>query len=196
MTKIQLATKAAWNGLFLFFFGNILAVCSYISLDPEKMQHVPMELEKMKWLYFLVFFCVCLLLALTFLFLRNLSMPLRLTETSVVVTEQNWRAFFIKANRLACVFAGIILLCDHRDALDSAGSLIVDFLPAARDWLTLWVEGKVSFALEKTFIAVVHIFYPFGFLAFCSYLVLGANGFIRWQIRLFEKSITKEPCNE
>jgi hypothetical protein len=192
MTKIQIATKAVWNGLFLIFFGNILAVCRTISLDPEKIRYVHLNPAKMNWIYFIVFFCICLFLALTFHFLRNLSMPLRLTETSVVVMEQNWRAFFIKTNRLACVFVGIILLCDHRDVLDSVGSLIIGFFPAVHDWFTLWVEGNVSFALEKVFNAIVHIFYPFGFLAFCSYLILGANGFIRWQISLFEKHIAKE----
>jgi hypothetical protein len=186
MTKIQLAAKAVWNGLMLLFLGNILSLC----------RNVALVTEKIRWSYFVVFFCACLFLTLTFLFMRNLSLPLRLTGTNTIYFERGWRVFFIRVNRLVCVFVGLALLAIHQKALNSVGSLVVDFLPAVRDWFTLWVEGKVSFALEKTFIAVMHIFYPFGFLAFCGYLIFGADCFIRWQIRLFDKSITKEPCNE
>ncbi len=182
MTKIQIATKAAWNGLFLLLFGETLTIFYDFSSHSEQM--------KLSWLMF--FFVICAFLVLVFFFLRNFSLPLRLTGTPVIAMEDDLREFFIKTSRLTCVFVGIILLCDHRDALDSVGSLIIGFFPAVRDWITLWVEGNVSFALEKVFIAIVHIFYPFGFLAFCSYLVLGANGFIRWQINLSDKYITKE----
>ena len=186
MTKIQIATKAAWNGLFLLLFGETLTIFYDFSSRSEQM----------KWSGVVFFLVICAFLVLVFFFLHNFSLPLRLTRTPVIAMKDDLREFFIKTSRLTCVFVGIILLCDHRDALDSVGSLIIGFFPAVRDWFTLWVEGRISFALGKTFIAATYIFYPFGFLVFCGYLIFGADRFIRRQINLFNKHLSKESCNE
>ena len=182
MTKIQIATKAAWNGLFLLLFGEILEIFDDFSSHSEQM--------KLSWLMF--FFVICAFLVLVFFFLRNFSLPLRLTGTPVIAMEDDLREFFIKTSRLTCVFVGLIVLGWHFRAIDFTAFLIVGFFPAVRDWFTLCVEGRFSFALEKTFIAVTYLFYPFGFLLFCGYLIFGADRFIRWQINLSDKYITKE----
>ena len=182
MTKIQIATKAAWNGLFLLLFGETLAIFYDFSSRSEQM--------KLSWVVF--FLVICAFLVLVLFFLHNFSLPLRLTETPTIVMEHDSQEFFIKTNRLTCVFVGLIVLGRHFRAIDFTAFLIVGFSPAVRDWFTLWVEGKISFALEKTFIAVTYIFYPFGFLVFCGYLIFGADRFIRWQNNLFNKHIAKE----
>jgi len=182
MTKIQIATKAAWNGLFLLLFGETLAIFYDFSSRSEQM--------KLSWVVF--FLVICAFLVLVLFFLHNFSLPLRLTGATAIYAEQNWRIFFIKTNRLVCVFIGLTLLGRHLRAIDFTAFLIVGFFPTVRDWFTLWVEGNVSFAIEKVFIAVTYIFYPFGFLFFCGYLIFGADHFVRRQINLFNKHIAKE----
>jgi hypothetical protein len=181
MIKIQIAAKAAWDGLLLLFFGQTLMLLSIHVLQEEQN-----TLYQIRFLPVIITFLVLLLF-----FLRNSSLPLCLTGTTMVVPEQDWKVYFIKLYRLMCVFVGMILLCRGLEAIRTAGALVVGIIPSVRDWITLCIDGNISLAIEKVLLAITCIFYPFGYLLFCGYLLLGADRFIRWQIRMFTKQINR-----
>jgi hypothetical protein len=181
MTKIQIAAKAAWDGLLLLSSGQALMLLRIHVLQGEH-----------KTLYQTRLLPVILaFLVLLFFFLRNSSLPLRLTGTTMVVPEQDWKVYFVKLYRLMCVFVGMMLLCSGLEAIKTAGALVVGIFPSVRDWITLCIDGNISIAIEKVLLAITCIFYPFGYLLFCGYLLLGADRFIRWQIRMFGKQINR-----
>lgn len=182
MLKIQITAKAIWNGLFLYFIGYILSF--FVFIPQQKAIHtVPTNT-------ILVGALLCL--GLLIYRLRSISLPLRLTGMATIVAEQNWQIYFIQINRLACILVGLILLGGSLELWGWATTLIVHLFPALRDWLTLWIENPFSEALGQTAFAIAYLFYPFGFLLFCVYLVSGADAFIRRQVKLFEQYLIRE----
>jgi len=181
MTKIQIAAKAVWDGLFLLFTGQVLMLLRIRVLQGEHKTLYQTRLLP----------AILAFLVLLFFFLRNSSLPLRLTGIKVVEPEQDWEVYFVKLYRLMCVFVGMMLLYVSPEGISTAGALVVSIFPSVRDWITLCVDGNISLALEKVLIAITYIFYPLVYLFFCGYLILGADRFIRWQIRLFEKQINR-----
>jgi hypothetical protein len=188
MTKIQITAKAIWNGLFLYFLGYTLRFLSFILAPKMPNISYPAIISTFGLT------CVCLILLIWGL--HNISLPLRLTGTMAVASEQNWQNFFIQTTRLACVLVGLIFLSGSLEVLSRAAVLVIQFFPALRNWFTLWVEGDWITALKETATAIAYLFYPFGYLFFCGYLISGADSFIRRQLNLFEKYIIRESCNE
>lgn len=186
MIKIQIAAKAIWNGLVLSSLGSILGFFYLITAKNT--------LNAISSTTLFGGICTCLILLIWAL--HNISLPLRLTGTTVVIAEPSWQKFFIQTNRLACIFVGLILLSGSYKIWSLAITSIIHLFPAIRDWITLWFEGNWNAALKETGTAVVYLFCPFGYLFFCGYLIFGANGFIRRQVNLFEKYIIRESCNE
>jgi hypothetical protein len=186
MTKIQLATKAVWNGLMLIAFGGILASSSILYW-----KSIPLS-----WRDIIVFIVIYLLLFMIFRLWMNFKLPLRLSGGAAITLESGSRTFFIQTLRLGHVFVGLSFVFGSFYAIKRILSLPMEFFPMIQSWITLWVNGEFSEAMEKTFLAVQWCVYPFGYILFTIYLLCGANRLVRWQIALLDQYMTKEPCNE
>jgi hypothetical protein len=187
MTKIQLATKAAWNGLMLIAFGWVLV---HFRVFSSNTYSVPI------WREVLLFVIRCLSLVFILRLWMSFRLPLRLTGTTEITVESGSRNFFIQTLRLGHVFVGLLLVFGSFDAIKRTLSLPMEFFPTIQSWITLWVNGEFAGAMEKAFLAVQWCVYPFGYILFTIYLLYGANRLVRRQIALLDEYVKKEPCNE
>jgi hypothetical protein len=187
MTKIQLATKAVWNGLMLVVFGGILALFTSIIMEWKPFM-AESEIP--------AFLILCVLLYLVWRLWMNFKWPFRLTGICVIKIEPDSRVFFIQIQRLCYVFAGLILISADFYAIKSIPYLLLGIGPSVQSWFSLLVCGDFSAAIGQVFIAVKRLFYPLGYVLFAVYLLCGANQLIRWQVDLLEHYVKKEPCNE
>jgi hypothetical protein len=186
MTKIQLATKAVWNGLMLIAFGGILVSSS-----------IPhWKSRPLSWRDIIVLIILYLLLFVIFRLWTNFKLPLRLSGETAITLEPGSRTFFIQTLRLGHVFVGLSFVFGSVEAIKRILSLPMEFFPTIQSWITLWVNGEFSDAMEKTFLAVQWCVYPFGYMLFTIYLLCGANRLVCRQIALLDKYMKKEPCNE
>lgn len=186
MTKIQLTTKAAWNGLMLIAFGGILASSSILYWKSRPLG----------WRDIIVFIILYLLLFVIFRLWMNFKLPLRLSGGAAITLESGSRTFFIQTLRLGHVFVGLFFVFGSVEAIKRILSLPMEFFPTVQSWITLWINGEFAGAMEKTFLAVQWCVYPFGYILFTIYLLCGANRFILWQIALLDKYMKKESCND
>lgn len=186
MTQIQIFAKVFWNGLMLYFLGLALSMVKVV--PPQKSQSIIIDS------FPCLAMCACAGLLLQGCY--AIRLPLRLTGQTDIAAEPDWKPFFIQTHRLACVFVGLILLSGHLKALGAAINLLFWTPSNIRSWFTLCVGGSWDTALGQTAAAVQSLFYPFGFLLFCGYLLIGADGFVRRQANRFETYLSKESCNE
>lgn len=185
MLKIQITAKAIWNGLFLYLVAYSISQLSVFNKWTEKGLSFSVT-------HYLAFgFCIIFLFGL-----RNVSIPLRITGSPAVVPQADWQKFFIQSHRLACILVGLISLSSVLTNFDELFILSFRLFPEIRNWFSLWVEGNWQTAFEQTVAGVSYFFYPVIFFLFCVYLICGADSFIRWQIRLFEKHLARESCHE
>ncbi len=186
MTKIQILAKVEWNGLMLYFLGLTLSMVRV--MPPQKSGTIIFDS------FPCLAMCACAGLLLQGCY--AIRLPLRLFGLTAFAPEPDWKPFFIQTHRLACVFVGLVLLSRHLKAVGSAINLLFWMPSNIRSWFTLCVEGNWDTALGQTAAALQSLFYPFGFLLFCFYLLIGADGFVRRQANRFETCQIKESCNE
>lgn len=182
MLKIQITAKAIWNGLFLYFIGYAL---TFFHLIPREK---PLGMTSVITIVILNLVCLAILTYTQ----RSILLPLRLTGTVSVTEESNWRTFFIQINRLACILVGLILLSKSLDILGLITSSIFHLFPLIRDWFTLWIQGDIHEALFQAITGLSYLMYPFGYVLYGIYLVLGSPVFVRKELRQFERYILKE----
>jgi hypothetical protein len=186
MTKIQLTAKAVWNGLMVMTLGGILS--RFVKMTPEFMS--------VGWSDVSVFIVLCLLLAVFFGLLTNFKIPLQLTGTTSLLIEPDSFVYFAKIQRLLFVFAGLCMGAGFLEAVKKMVMLAVKILPSIQSWISQWVAGDISAVSETAFKGLQDIFYPIAFLLFCVYLLLGADGLVRWQITLLKRFARKEHAHE
>jgi hypothetical protein len=186
MTKIQLAAKAGWNGLIVITAGQILSF--FIKWTPE--------FKSIGWGDVLFFIVLCLLLAAGVGLLTNFKVPLRLTGVKSIIIEPDSFVYFAQIQRLVYIFAGLFIGIGFLEAAKKMTILCIRLLPSGREWISQWISGETSLAVETSFDALRDMFYPIAFLLFCVYLLLGADGLVRWQNGLLKRFTNKEQAHE